>query len=72
MELSEETEADLVSVGTGFSIALYYTLARAIETKWPKAGRWLLGSRRQPSYQQADLPGGAGIPPALNDGDTPK
>lgn len=42
-----------VAVGvfiTSAVIGLYYALARKIETKYPKAGKWLLGSAAKPIY----------------------
>jgi hypothetical protein len=42
-----------VAVGvflTSAVIGLYYALARKIESKYPKAGKWLLGSAAKPIY----------------------
>lgn len=72
VELDDSTQANLVIVLTALATALYYTAARFIEMKWPKAGRWLLGSQKKPQYSGTDIPGGAGISPALTDGDTDK
>lgn len=33
---------------------LYYALARKIESKYPKAGKWLLGSAAKPVYVAPD------------------
>jgi len=72
VELDGETQELLTIGGTALTTSLYYAAARGIEMKWPKAGRWLLGSQRKPQYQGSDLSGAAGISPALADGDSDK
>lgn len=52
LELDPETEAGLVTGFTGLIIAVYYTLVRLLEQRWPWVGA-LLGSTRQPQYQGA-------------------
>lgn len=51
VELDPSAEAGLVTAGTGLLIALYYTLARLLERRWPWAGV-LLGATTQPTYDQ--------------------
>jgi len=41
--------ATLSAAVTGLVIAVYYAAARYAEQRWPAAG-WLLGSRKQPTY----------------------
>lgn len=48
LDLTAYTNAVNVFVAP-ITIALYYTLARLLERKWPVFG-FLLGSRRQPQY----------------------
>lgn len=72
VELDPDTRTLVTAAMTALAIGLYYSLARLIEMKWPSAGRWLLGSTKQPQYQGANVPGGAGIQPELTIGDNDK
>lgn len=40
----------LVAFLTALLSALYYAVARLLESRWPQAG-WLLGSPKQPTYK---------------------
>ena len=45
-----DVDTEQVSLAvTGLVIAVYYAAARWAEQRWPAAG-WLLGSRKQPTY----------------------
>lgn len=50
---SDEVNGAVVAVGG----SLWYSVVRALEVKWPKAG-WLLGMPKQPTYD-AGPPKGA-------------
>lgn len=55
VELDADTQAGLIAGLTGVLIALYYTVARALESKWPVFGV-LLGVAKTPdSYSKGDL-----------------
>lgn len=55
VELDADTQAGLIAGLTGVLIALYYTVARALETKWPVFGV-LLGVAKTPdSYSKGEL-----------------
>jgi hypothetical protein len=49
LELDSETQAASVIAVTGFIQALYYGLARMLESRYPALG-WLLGSAHTPNY----------------------
>ena len=49
--LDPTAEAGLITALTGLLIAVYYTVARLLEKKWPFFG-FLLGSKKQPEYVQ--------------------
>jgi len=57
VELSGDTQLLLVTLGTGLVTGLYYTAASALQRKWPTTGRYLLGSKKAPTY--TDHPGGS-------------
>ena len=46
---SEVDGEALTTAVTVIVIAVYYTIARELEKRWPSAG-WLLGSPKQPTY----------------------
>jgi uncharacterized membrane protein (DUF441 family) len=48
--LPEDLSAQATMVVTGLAVAAYYTAIRALEMRWPKAGR-LLGAARPPAYK---------------------
>lgn len=50
LQLDSETTAALVIAFTGFIQALYYTVVRLLEKKWPKLGI-LLGKATTPDYK---------------------
>ena len=49
LELDAETKTATVVAATGAIQALYYTVVRLLEAKFPQVG-WLLGSAKTPSY----------------------
>lgn len=49
VQVDAETQLGLVTALTGLLIALYYTLIRLLEKKYPKIGV-LLGSAKKPTY----------------------
>jgi hypothetical protein len=67
VEVDTDTQLLLVTGGTAAATAGYYTIASAIQKKWPIAGRYLLGSKKAPSYSPNSLGGGAGDKAASND-----
>ena len=70
VELNGDTQLLLVTGSTAAATGLYYSGARLIEKKWPTAGRFLLGSKNAPQYPNTSTTGGgAGIAPALYNGD---
>lgn len=48
--LDEEATYGLTAFLTGLGGAVYYALARALESRWPALGRLLLGSSKAPAY----------------------
>lgn len=50
VELDARTQTLLVTVGTALATGLYYTVASALQRKWPIVGRYLLGSKKAPTY----------------------
>lgn len=50
IELDATAAANLTGFLTALFTALYYLVARIIEAKWPGAGKYLLGSAKQPDY----------------------
>lgn len=54
VQIDPATEAALVAAGAGLLTAVYYTLARLLEQKWPGAGV-LLGATKSPdSYSKGE------------------
>jgi hypothetical protein len=51
IQLDAETQAGMVVTLTGVSQAVYYAIARFLESKFPKAGV-LLGSAKQVVYRE--------------------
>lgn len=49
LELDKETQTAAIVATTGAIQALYYTIIRLLESKFPQVG-WLLGSAKTPSY----------------------
>jgi hypothetical protein len=49
IDLSDQSPA-IVALVSSVLIALYYSTARALERKWPKAGKLMLGSSKVPIY----------------------
>jgi hypothetical protein len=49
LQLDKETQTATIVAATGAIQALYYTLVRLLENKFPQVG-WLLGSAKTPSY----------------------
>lgn len=49
-----DTEAAIAFL-TALATAVYYTVARLLESKWEKAG-WLLGAPKQPIYAEPPVP----------------
>lgn len=49
VDLSAEAQTGLTVFLTGLIIAVYYTVARLLEKRWPAFG-FLLGSTKQPEY----------------------
>ena len=47
--LDGNTTAYLATAVTGVIIAVYYTLVRWLESRWPQLG-WLLGAAKAPVY----------------------
>ena len=54
IELDAETQAGLIVALTGVLQAIYYTVARLIEQKWPHIGGLLLGSTKTPDYEKVN------------------
>lgn len=54
LDLGAEAEVGLVVFLTAAVTALYYALARALESRWPAVGRLMLGSSRVPVYEAAE------------------
>lgn len=50
IELDSDTQAALITGLTGALIAVYYAVARWIESRWPSVGGFLLGRRAEPHY----------------------
>ena len=71
VEVTSDQKLLLVTGSTALATGLYYTGASAVQKKWPTAGRFLLGSKKAPSYTN-DPGGGAGNGPALSSGDQSK
>jgi hypothetical protein len=65
VEVSSNTQLLLVTLSTAAATGLYFTAASALQRKWPITGRYLLGSKKAPSYSEI-LGGGAGAEVASN------
>lgn len=52
INLGAEANVALVTFLTAALTALYYTVARLLEKRWPVLGRILLGSSRVPEYTE--------------------
>lgn len=50
VNIDSETQTALIIAITGFSQAIYYTLARLLESKFPQVGI-LLGIKKNPDYK---------------------
>jgi hypothetical protein len=50
VELDPQTQTLLVAGGTALATGLYYSVASALQRKWPAVGRYLLGSKKVPTY----------------------
>ena len=50
IEVNSDTQLLMVTGGTALVTVVYYTTASAIQRKWPLAGRFLLGSKKVPTY----------------------
>lgn len=50
VKTTTETKAALTAGVSGLVIAVYYTVARALEDQFPWIGRFLLGSGAKPNY----------------------
>lgn len=55
VELNAEAQTGLTVFLTGLIVAVYYTVARLLERKWPALG-FLLGSTKQPVYDTPPVP----------------
>jgi hypothetical protein len=64
IQVSTQVQGALVTVMTAAIIAVYYTVVRLLEQKWPQAGL-LLGSTSQPSYGAAAAPTAAVVHPPV-------
>jgi hypothetical protein len=63
IQISTGAQGALIVVLTSAIIAVYYTVVRLLEQKWPAAGLFL-GSATQPSYNAPSAPGSpAAVPP---------
>jgi len=51
VNVGAEAQVGLVTGGTALVTAMYFTLASALQRKWPVAGRFLLGSKATPTYE---------------------
>ena len=51
LSLDEEATYGLTAFLTALGGAVYYALARGLESRWPALGRLLLGSKRTPAYE---------------------
>lgn len=52
LHLGADAEVGLISFGTALITAVYYTVVRALEQRWPGFGR-LLGKRTEVAYSAA-------------------
>jgi hypothetical protein len=50
IEVDTNTQLLAVTLGTALATGLYYTAASAVQRKWPLVGRYLLGSKKAPTY----------------------
>lgn len=50
VDVDPEIELQAVAVGTSFVSAIYYAVARLLESKWAVFGL-LLGNRKEPTYK---------------------
>lgn len=50
IDVTPETEVQLVAGLTGIISAAYYGVVRLLERRWPVVG-YLLGSKKQPTYE---------------------
>lgn len=66
VEVTSDQRLALVTFSTAAATGLYYTGARLIESKWPRVGGWLVGSKGAPSYS-SPTGGGAGKSATIND-----
>lgn len=58
IDVGAEAKVGLVTFGTALVTGAYYTLASAIQRKWPRIGGILLGSKKVPTYVSPELRGG--------------
>jgi len=61
VDLGAQAEVGLITFGTALITGLYYTAASAIQRKWPTAGRFLLGSKMEPTYTDNSGGGAAAL-----------
>jgi hypothetical protein len=59
VEVTSDQKLLLVTGSTALATGLYFTGASALQKKWPIVGRFLLGSKKAPTYS-SDRGGGAG------------
>lgn len=59
VEVTSDQKLLLVTGSTALATGLYYTGASAVQKKWPTTGRFLLGSKKAPTYSPV-TGGGAG------------
>jgi len=55
--IDSESSTALTAVVVAVAVAGYYAIVRALETRWPMAGR-LLGRKSAPTYGGNSTPGG--------------
>jgi len=56
IDVGAQAQVGLITFGTAMFTGLYYTVASALQRKWPVTGRFLLGSKQAPTY--VSTPGG--------------